>query len=165
MAAITVYPETVETHMYWNLLKDLNDVVKKELIKRLNQSLATPSAPTESDDAASQAAYYAILKKFNTYKSYQKGWDGEDASPLTSKVIENFCLVLEHVDKGLLKNLTIFPETNGTLLIESRTREAGINLGDASFSYYEINDDSVTGENGLPFSVEAFVNAISRINK
>ena len=36
MAAITVYPETVESHMYWNLLKDLNDVVKKELIKRLN---------------------------------------------------------------------------------------------------------------------------------
>ena len=165
MATIAAYPETVETHMYWNLLKDLSDVVKKELVRRLNQSLAIPSVPSESDDAASQAAYYAILKKFNKYRSYQKGWDGEDASPLTSKVIENFCLVLENVDKGLLKNLTIFPETNGTLLIESRIREAGINLGDTSFSYYEITDNNVTGENGLPFSVEAIASAISRINK
>jgi len=165
MAAITVYPETVETHMYWNLLKDLSDVVKKELIRKLNQSLATPSVPVESDDAASQAAYYAILKKFNKYKSYPKGWDGEDASPLTSKVIENFCQVLERVDKATFKDLTIFPETNGTLLIESRIREAGVNLGDTSFSYYKITDNNVAGENGVPFSVEAFLNAISIINK
>ena len=163
MAAMTVYPEAVETHLYWNLLKDLSDVVKKELVEKLNQSLATSSMSVESDDA-SLAAYYAILKKFNIYRQYQKGWDGEDASPLTSKVIENFSLILDRVDKRQLKNLTIYPETNGTLLIESTSREAGISLGDAAFSFYVVEGDTVTGENNLPFSVDSIVGVVSKIN-
>ena len=136
-----------------------------QLIKKLNQSLRVQKAKADSGDAASQVAYYGLLKKLNTYKSYKEGWDGENASPLTSRVIENFNLVLEKIDKRLLQGLTIYPETNGTLLIDSTKREAGISLGDNSFSYYEIENDVVKGEDRIPFSADAVSTVISRINR
>ena len=165
MASGTAYPETVETHMYWDLLKNLSDVVKVQLVKKLNQSLRSQTAQLDADNAAIQVAYYDLLKKLNTYKSYAAGWDGEDARPLTSRVVENFSLVLEKVDKRLLQGLTIYPEINGTLLIDSTKREAGISLGDKSFSYYEIDGDVVKGKDDIPFSADAVSMIISQINR
>ena len=155
MAVVNVYPEAVETHLYWNLLKDLSENVKIQLLVKLKDSLLAKSSETVDTDA--QAAYYAILNKLKTYQRYAKGWDGEDASPLTERVIANFSNVLEVIDKTLLQDLTIYPETNGSLLIDSTKREAGISLGDERFSYYEIDGDRVTGENGIPFSVSALI--------
>ncbi len=162
MAVVSAYPEAVETHLYWNLLKDLSESVKVQLFVKLKDSLLAKS--NEVVDADAQAAYYGILHKLKTYQGYTKGWDGENASPLTAKVTENFSHVLEVIDKHLLQGLTIYPETNGTLLIDSTKREAGISLGDERFSYYEINDGKVTGENGISFSVSALIDVIKRIN-
>lgn len=163
MAAVSVRPEAVETHLYWNLLKDLSENVKIQLFVKLKDSLLAKNSGAVDADA--QAAYYAILNKLKTYQGYAKGWDGENASPLTEKVIANFSLVLEVIDKALLKDLTIYPETNGTLLIDSTKREAGISLGEERFSYYEINGDKVTGQNGIPFSVSALTDTIKTINR
>jgi len=163
MESVRVYPDAVEARLYWKLLKDLNDGVKVQLFVKLKESLLSKS--NESVDTDSHAAYYTILDKLKTYQGYTKGWDGEDACPLTAKVTENFRQVLSIIDKHLLQGLTIYPETNGTLLIDSTKREAGISLGDEKFSYYEIANDKVTGENGIPFSVEALTNAIKHINR
>ena len=163
MTTVGVHSETVETHLYWNLLKDLSENVKIQLFVKLKDSLLTKSK--EDVDTDAQAAYYAILDKLKTYQSYTQGWDGEDASPLTAKVVSNFCRVLGVVDKHLLQGLTIYPETNGTLLIDSVKREAGISLGDERFSYYEINNNQVTGKNGIPFSVAEFIETIKHINR
>ncbi len=163
MAVSNAYSETVETHLYWNLLKDLSEKVKIQLFIKLKDSLFTQCDESVDNDA--QAAYYAILDKLKTYKGYDDGWDGENACPLSEKVVANFSNVLEVIDKRLLQGITIYPETNGTLLIDSTIREAGISLGDKQFSYYEIIDDKVTGENGIPFTVSALTNAIKHLNR
>lgn len=116
---------------------------------------------TVTDEA--QKAYVVMLDKLKTYKAYPAGWDGEDAAPLTSQVINNFSQVLETIDKQLLVGLTIFPETNGTLLIDCTDKEAGISLGNDKFSYYEIKDGQVMGENGIDFSVQAITQVIKKI--
>jgi len=163
MTTTSTYPEAVETHLYWNLLKDLSETVKIQLVVKLKDSLATKATVVEDADA--QAAYYDILNKLKTYQGYAKGWDGEDASPLTQKVVANVRDLLKVIDKHLLQGLTIYPETNGTLLIDSTKREAGISLGDDSFSYYEINGNEVSGENAIPFSVTAITKVIKQINR
>jgi len=162
MTSTTPYPETVETQLYWNLLKDLNETVRVQLVLKLKNSLM--SRENVSVEESAQVAYYTILDKLKTYQRYGKGWDGENASPLTKKVVSNFCRVLETIDKSLLEGITIYPEVNGTLLIDSTRREAGISLGDDKFSYYEIEGDTVKGENGIPFTVSALTNVIKRIN-
>lgn len=74
MTATGAYSETVETHLYWNLLKDLSENVKIQLFVKLKNSLLSKS--NEIEDVDAQAAYYAILDKLKTYQSLHKrlGW-------------------------------------------------------------------------------------------
>ncbi len=52
----------------------------------------------------------------------------------------NFNHLLEVIDKQLLVGLTIFPETNGTLLIDCTDKEAGISLGnDQTFNVRDVS--------------------------
>ena len=160
---VSTYPQQVETNIYWNLLKDLDENLKIQLVTRLKKSLSTKSVKETTVTDEAQKAYFVMFDKLKTYKAYQAGWDGEDAAPLTNQVVTNFSHVLEVIDKQLLVGLTIFPETNGTLLIECTDKEAGISLGNDKFSYYEIKDGHVTGENGIDFSVQAITQVIKKI--
>ena len=165
MAMISTYPQQVEANIYWNLLKDLDETLKVQLVTRLKKSL-TVKKDTKTESAVTdeaQNAYVVMLDKLKTYKAYAAGWDGEDAAPLSSQVVANFSRLLEVIDKQLLIGLTIFPETNGTLLIDCTDKEAGISLGDDKFSYYEIQNGKITGENGIDFSVQAITNIIKKI--
>lgn len=40
MAAVSSYPQQVETNIYWNLLKDLDEDLKIQLVTRLKKSLS-----------------------------------------------------------------------------------------------------------------------------
>ena len=163
MAMVGTYPQQVETNIYWNLLKDLDENLKIQLVTRLKKSLSAKNVTVSAVTDEAQKAYVVMLDKLKTYKAYPAGWDGEDAAPLASQVINNFSQVLEAIDKQLLVGLTIFPETNGTLLIDCTDKEAGISLGNDKFSYYEIKDGQVMGENGIDFSVQAITQVIKKI--
>ena len=78
---------------------------------------AVSSYPQQVETDEAQKAYVAMLDKLKTYQAYPVGWDGEDAVPLTPQVVMNFNHLLEVIDKQLLVGLTIFPETNGILLL------------------------------------------------
>ena len=163
MAMVSTYPQQVEVNIYWNLLKDLDESLKLQLVTRLTKSLSAKNVTESAVTDEAQKAYVVMLDKLRTYKAYPAGWDGEDAVPLTPQVIANFSHLLEVIDKQLLIGLTIFPETNGTLLIDCIGKEAGISLGNDKFSYYEIKDGHVTGENGIDFSVQAITQVIKKI--
>lgn len=160
---VSAYPQQVEANIYWNLLKDLDESLKIQLVTRLKKSLTAKSKADAGVTDEAQKAYVVMIDKLKTYEAYPAGWDGDDAVPLTSQVITNFCHLLEVIDKQLLVGLTIFPETNGTLLIDCIDKEAGISLGNDKFSYYEIKDGQVTGENGIDFSVQAITKIIRKI--
>ena len=163
MAMLSSYPQQVETNIYWNLLKDLDENLKVQLVLRLKKSLSVQKdAETVVTDEA-QKAYVVMLDKLKTYRAYPAGWDGENAAPLNSQVVTNFIHLLEVIDKRLLIGLTIFPETNGSLLIDCTDKEAGISLGNDKFSYYEIKDGKITGEDGIDFSVQAITKVIEKI--
>lgn len=163
MPMISPYPQQAEVNIYWNLLKDLDESLKVQLVTRLKKSLATKSETESAVTDEAQRAYVGMLDKLKAYKAYPAGWDGEDAVPLTPQVIANFSQLLEVIDKQLLIGLTIFPETNGTLLIDCADKEAGINLGNDKFSYYEVKDGHITGENDIHFSVQAMAQVIKKI--
>ena len=160
---VGTYPKQVETNIYWNLLKDLDENLKIQLVTRLKKSLSAKRVTNIVVADEAQQAYLTMLDKLQSYKAYPAGWDGEDAVPLTNQVVTNFSHLLEVIDKKLLIGLTIFPETNGTLLIDSTKKEAGISLGNDKFSYYEIKDGQVTGESGIDFSVKAMTQVIKKI--
>ena len=92
---------------------------------------------------------------FQDYQRYKRGWDGENALPLSRLVGENFKRVLHSADAVSLANIRIFPEDNGALSIEAKSCQAGLSLGTQSFSHYMISDGHTEGQDDVPFSPEA----------
>ncbi len=94
----------------------------------------------------------------------QQGWDGYNALPVNSQVIDNMHVVLENCDSTQLQGWQIFPEINGTILLQNSVRRAGINLGDKTFSYFIISGNNVDGDDSKVFSVSLFLNVLNELN-
>ena len=93
----------------------------------------------------------------------QQGWDGYNALPVNQQVIDNMCVVLNHCDNAQLQGWSVFPEINGTILLQNHNRRAGINLGDKTFSYFIVNGNNVDGDDDKLFTVSLFLNVLNKI--
>jgi hypothetical protein len=163
MATAATLNYNSEVGLYWNLLKGVSSTVKSALVNLLQDSLKSEKK-SDAGKKQEQKSYYDILNKFLTYSNYGEKWDGVSAVPLTEKVKANFSDVLNKIDKKYLDGLTIFPEINGTLLIDSTKREAGICLGNDAFSYFITENDEVSGQDNIPYSTVALIDTIKIIN-
>lgn len=120
---------------------------------------------TKSDSAtnARGMVYTEMLERLSDYQEYEKGWDGEDALPLSKQVVKNFKAMLQKSRDSELQGWTIYPAANGTLLLQNKERKSGINIGTNGYSYYEIVDGEVKGENNLKFSPKSVIETMKRI--
>ena len=107
--------------------------------------------------------YTEMLERLSDFQEYEKGWDGDDALPLSRQVVKNFKAVLQKSRDSELEGWTFFPSSNGTLLLQNKERKSGINIGSRGYSYYEIVDGEVKGENNLRFSPKSVIETMKRI--
>lgn len=119
---------------------------------------ANTTAPTRG------LAYQTLLKRLSDFQEYEQGWDGDNARPIHRNVVKNFKQVLEHCSDSLLTGWTIFPAANGSLLMEYKPREAGINIGKDDFSYYSLHNGQIKGENGQPFTATAVIDTMRQLS-
>ena len=94
----------------------------------------------------------------------KQGWDGYNALPVNQQVINNMYVVLNNCDNSLLQDWSVYPEINGTILLQNHNRRAGINLGDKTFSYFIVNGNSVDGDDDKLFTVPLFLNVLNKLN-
>lgn len=106
-----------------------------------------------------------LYRKLRDISSLKQGWDGYNAAPVNKQVIDNMLVVLANCDGSQLNGWNIFPEVNGTILLQNYPRRAGINLGDNSFSYFWMNGNQVNGDDNHPFSASIFINVLKKINE
>lgn len=120
---------------------------------------------TKSDSAtnARGMVYTEMLERLSDYQEYEKGWDGDDALPLSKQVVKNFKAMLQKSQDSELQGWAIYPAANGTLLLQNKERNSGINIGINGYSYYEIVDGEVKGENNLKFSPKSVIETMKRI--
>ena len=110
-------------------------------------------------------SYQEMLRRLSDFQEYEEGWDDADALPLNRSVVKNFKKVLEQSTDSILDGWTIFPAANGTLLLEYKTAEAGINIGKDDFSYYRLNSNgSVEGKNKQSFTPKAIINTMKLLS-
>lgn len=107
--------------------------------------------------------YTEMLERLSDFQEYEKGWDGDEALPLSRQVVKNFKAVLQKSRDSELEGWTFFPSANGTLLLQNKERKSGINIGTRGYSYYEIVDGEVKGENNLRFSPKSVIETMKRI--
>ena len=105
-----------------------------------------------------------LLKDLADYESYKKGWDDESAAPLSPIVIKSFKRLLEKSNEDDLKDWNIFPEKNGTMILENSKRQAQINLAEKEFSYFILADSGLKGEDHIKLSTSRLLKAIEAIN-
>ena len=109
--------------------------------------------------------YQELLRRLSDFQEYEEGWDDADALPLNRCVVKNFKKVLEQSSDSILEGWTIFPAANGTLLLEYKPAEAGINIGKDDFSYYCLKSNgSVEGKNHQLFTPAAILNTMKLIS-
>lgn len=121
-----------------------------------------------TDEPVMQArsqSYQELLRRLSDFQEYEEGWDDADALPLNRNVVKNFKKVLEQSTDSILEGWTIFPAANGTLLLEYKPAEAGINIGKSDFSYYRISrNGSIEGKNKQQFTPKAIINTMELIS-
>lgn len=109
--------------------------------------------------------YQDMLRRLSDFQEYEEGWDDADALPLNRSVVKNFKKVLEQSNDSILEGWTIFPAANGTLLMEYKPAEAGINIGKEDFSYYRLSrNGSLEGKNNQVFTPNAIINTMELIS-
>lgn len=144
------------------LLRELSNISGNE--GYLQKTLDFIKKLTKSDSAtnARGMVYTEMLERLSDYQEYEKGWDGEDALPLSKQVVKNFKAMLQKSRDSELQGWTIYPAANGTLLLQNKERKSGINIGTNGYSYYEIVDGEVKGENNLKFSPKSVIETMKR---
>jgi len=84
--------------------------------------------------------------------------------PVNRQVIDNMHSVLDNCESALLQGWQIFPEINGTILLQNSLERAGINLGDKTFSYFIIRGNNVDGDDNKLFSVSLVLTVLKKLN-
>lgn len=145
------------------LLRELSNISGNE--GYLQKTLDFIKKLTKSDRAtnARGIAYTEMLERLSDYQEFEKGWDGDDALPLSKQVVKNFKAMLQKSQDSELQGWAIYPAANGTLLLQNKERNSGINIGINGYSYYEIVDGEVKGENNLKFSPKSVIETMKRI--
>ena len=65
-----------------------------------------------------------MLERLSDYQEYEKGWDGDDALPLSKQVVKNFKAMLQKSQDSELQGWAIYPAANGTLLLQNKERNS-----------------------------------------
>ena len=123
-----------------------------------------PTTFAERDNKTYLGNVDRLYQRLLQVSKLQQGWDGYNALPVNSQVIDNMHVVLDNCDSTQLQGWQIFPEINGTILLQNSVRRAGINLGDKTFSYFIIKGNNVDGDDSKSFSVSLFLNVLNELN-
>lgn len=140
-----------------DLLPSLRKVITS--LKGVKDTVLAKSQPAVSSTAA------RLLNDLATFQSYKKGWDGDNASPLSQQVATHFLQLLGKSSEGDLRNWSIYPEKNGTLILENEHKNAQINLAEKQFSYFKGDGSQLIGESHVKYSVNSLLKTIRFINK
>jgi hypothetical protein len=104
-----------------------------------------------------------MKKRLVEFSALKAGWDGYgEAIPISNVAIRNTKQVLDNCRPSYLTEWRLFPNVNGTILLE--VDNAAISIGDESFTYWFEADGKDYGEEYVKFSVSGVVNAIKKIN-
>ena len=110
------------------------------------------------------------LRMWNRTKEFERlaaGWDGEGGLPIEKRVIGNVRKMLTSCDENILAHWLLFPDTNGTLLLQydGTDKDASISIGNTAFSYFVDKDNQpVDSAEKVKFSPSRLIQTIEHIN-
>lgn len=92
-----------------------------------------------------------------------KGWDGADALPMNKKVVMNVQKLIKAGVSSDFKDWVLFPDDNGTMLLQSRNGDASISIGSNSYSFVCRKDGQLRTGEMVRFSPSSILKTIRAI--
>ena len=118
---------------------------------------------SSSDIVVEGANLCRVVVRLNHISSLPFNWDGEDAMPISKRVLNNMYEVIQNSDDYDWQNWMIGPDPNATLGLQSKVTDACISLGSEEYSYYAIINDKEYHGNHLEFTPTAFLETMRKI--
>ena len=81
-----------------------------------------------------------------------KGWDGASAMPIEKKAVQNMQRLIKAGASEDFNGWVLFPDDNGTLLMQSKDGMASISIGNSSYSFVYTKDGKVNAGENIRFS-------------
>ena len=138
-----------------NMTSDLKRIVANRLLEEALREEASIKMEEQ----------FRLKKELEQFSTFDNDWDGEGGIPLREASLRNFELLLPLLSVRTLRGIDISPENNGTLLVTSKVKEAGVNIGDNTFTYYLIENGKVEGESQLTFDTDRVLEQIERLTE
>lgn len=136
---------------------ELSSETKRNIANRLLEEAL------REDAIAKMKEQFRLKKDLEYFSTFADDWDGEGGKPLQKESLLNFEALLPLLSVRALRGIDISPENNGTLLVTSKMREAGVNIGNHTYTYYSIENGQVEGESQLDYDAEQVLEQIENI--
>lgn len=104
-----------------------------------------------------------MKRRLKELADLQSGWDGEDAQPVLPEIAAFVGELLRSCSSLELSEWSLFPNVNGTLLLQRR--DAAISIGKEEYSYFAEAKGKAVGHDHQPLSIESVVSSIETINR
>lgn len=129
-------------------------------LKRVMKSLfGVTDVAVRKREKVRDGVYARLLSRLDELSKLEDNWDDDGALPMEKKVISNVKKFLEKTENGDLKEWTMFPDVNGTILLENNAG-AVISIGNAEFSYTSPKSQG----NRIRFTSSSLLKVIREIN-
>ncbi len=80
------------------------------------------------------------------------GWDGAQALPMEKKVLQNMQRLIKAGKSTDFQQWVLFPDDNGTILMQSKDGKASISIGNNSYSFVCTKDGKADAGQNVKFS-------------
>ncbi len=104
-----------------------------------------------------------MKRRLKEYSKLESGWDGDEAQPVIPQISAFVEQMLRKCDSHELSEWSLFPNVNGTLLLQRK--DAAVSIGVDEFSYYAESKNKTIGRDHQPLSLDSVNSAIEAINR
>ena len=80
------------------------------------------------------------------------GWDGSHALPMEKKALQNIQRLIKAGESADFQQWVLFPDDNGTILMQSKDGKASISIGNNSYSFVCTKNGKVNAGQNVRFS-------------
>lgn len=91
------------------------------------------------------------------------GWDGSGAMPMEKRAVENVKRLIRAGISSDFKGWVLFPDDNGTLLLQSKEGDASFSIGNNSYSFASTKGGKTIVKESVRFSPKSVLSTIRSI--
>ena len=104
-----------------------------------------------------------LWKRTEELATLPAGWDGAKAMPMQKKAVQNVKRLIKAGFSSDFKDWVLFPDDNGTLLMQSKDGNACISIGNNSYSFVCMKEGTVKAGESMKFTPTSVLKTIRTI--